>query len=352
MRGIAGAIERSTDPDIIAHFPEYIRCPPELAVSARQRLWFEILRLPARIFIRLVLRPRRDRVGALDPAEVDRVYDREAADYDSKHHLTTRGQDTNWRRMAGWLVSSAPEPSPIVLDLCTGTGLTVVEIARVLREHRRAAKITGLDYNSAMLRRATARLGRVAADFEMLQVAFVRGDATALLGDGTEPTFERASVDIVTQIFGIGGISDPLAVFTGVLGVLREHGRFLLIDMHRPIANLPGEWPLFGTWFQMPRFEAYTYRHTTLPLVLAQLWGWRDTTLDFYLAPLVCEEIDGRHYGFRVLWKTIEPERWWWSFPLMPTCRILLEKVRIEPEEYERRRRILALITAEAQNAA
>src|SRR5262249_4645260 len=150
----------------------------------------------------LVLRPRRDRVGALDPAEVDRVYDREAADYDSKHHLTTRGQDTNWRRMAGWLVSSAPEPCPDVLDLCTGTGLTVLEIARVLREHHRPAKITGLDYNGAMLRRATAHLGRVAAEFELLQVAFVRGDATALMGDGSElETFDRASIDIVTQVF-------------------------------------------------------------------------------------------------------------------------------------------------------
>ena len=198
-----------------------------------------------------------------------------------------------------------------------------------------------------MLEWAGARFGRVAAKFEMQQVAFVRGDATALLGDGFESTtFDRASVDIVMQVFGIGGINDPLAVFAGVLGVLREQGRYLLIDMHCPIANLPGEWPLFGTWFQMPHFEAYTYRQTTLPLVLAQLWGWRDTTLDFYLAPLVCEEIDGRHYGFRVLWKTVEPERWWWSFPLMPTCRILLEKVRIEPEEYERRRRTLALVTA------
>ena len=347
MKKIPDAVSLPNDPDVVAHFPDYVRqASPEIGVGLR--LWFEIMRFPARIFIWLALRPRREQVGPLDATEVDRIYDREAATYDRKHHLTTRGQDTNWRRMAGWLVASASEPCPSVLDLCTGTGLTVLEIVRVLREHRRQVDIIGLDYNKVMLRHAQLRFNRVATRFADQRVAFVRGDATALLGTTSSDmvAFERASFDIVTQIFGIGGVNDPLPVFKSVLGVLREGGRFLLIDMHKPIANLPGEWAFFGAWFQMPRFEAYTYRHTTMPLALARLWGWRDTTLDFYLAPLVCEESEGSYYGFRLLWRTVEPERWWLSFPVMPTCRLLMEKVRIDPKEYEWRQRIMTEVAA------
>jgi ubiquinone/menaquinone biosynthesis C-methylase UbiE len=345
-KNISEALAHATDPDVLSHFPDFVRCPPSLEIGAGLQLWFKTLRLAAKIFIRLALRPRREETGSLDPAEVDRVYNREAADYDWKHHLTTRGQDTNWRRMAGWLVVSAPEPCPAVLDLCTGTGLTILEMRRVLREHGCQAEITGLDYNEAMLRRARARFAGTIDDGP--RVTLVRGDATALLNPTSSDfaTFDAATFDVVTQVFGIGGINDPLAVFESVLSVLRERGRFLLIDMHRPIPNLSGEWFLFGTWLKTPRLEAYSYRHTTLPLVLARLWGWRDTTLDFYLAPLVCHICDGIHYGFRVLWKAFEAERWWLALPLMPTCRIVLEKIRIDPAEYERRQRILSLVAA------
>jgi hypothetical protein len=70
-------------------------------------------------------------------------------------------------------------------------------------------------------------------------------------------------------------------VANSVLAVLREGGRFLLIDMHRPLLGLPGEWALPGFWVRFPRLEYFNYAKTTLPLVLARLWGWRDTTLDF-----------------------------------------------------------------------
>jgi SAM-dependent methyltransferase len=247
--------------------------------------------------------------------------------------------------MAGWLVASAPEPRPSVLDLCTGTGLTVVEMVKVLRLHGRQAAITAVDYNEAMLRHARARFATIP---DGLAVTFERGDATALTGSmsGEFATLPRNSFDIVTQVFGIGGIGDPVAVFRSVLTVLREGGRFLLIDMHRPITELPGEWPVPGAWINYPRWEAFTYLNTTMPLVLARLWGWRDTTLDFYLAPLMCEEADGTCYGFRVVWKYMESERWWLALPVMPTCRLLLEKVRIDRTEYDRRQQIMRLIGA------
>src|SRR6185369_12002340 len=100
-------------------------------------------------------------------------------------------------------------------------------------------------------------------------------------------------------------------------------------------------------WVSLARLELHCYANTTLPLVLSRLWGWRDPTLDFYLAPLVCREEAGVPYGFRLVWRVAASERWWFGLPMMPTCRLLLEKVRLERAEFERRRRILTLIGAE-----
>lgn len=343
---ITRAVEQASDPEILAYFPAYVRRPLELELAWFERLIFYAVKGPAELAIRLLLRPRGRPTGELDATEVDRVYSREAAGYDAKHHRTTRGQDLHWRRAAGWLVAAASEPRPAVLDLCTGTGLTALEIARVLREHWREADITALDYNEAMLTEARKRSALVSELGST--ISFMRGDATALTGPAAPgfQTLQRASFDIVAQVFGIGGISDPISVADSVLSVLREGGRFLLIDMHRPLLGLPGEWALPWFWVRFPRFEYFNYAKTTVPLVLGRLWGWRDPTLDFYLAPLVCHEEEGVPYGFRLVWRVVESERWWFGLPFMPTCRLLLEKVRLERAEYERRQRVLKLIGA------
>lgn len=334
-----------------AWFPLYLHEPLAVKANIFARAWFYLLQLPVKAFIWVVLQPRREQPGSLDQNEVDRVYTRQAHGYDRTHHFTTRGQDTIWRRSAGWMVASfRGKKFPDVLDLCTGTGLTVLEMMRVLREHDKRADIIGLDYNDAMLRVACRRFEADAGAWKFQRpcnVRFVRGDATHLIERkklGSEKIFEQfepASFDVVTQVFGIGGIDDPISVFRETLSVLREGGQYLLIDMHQPIPNLPGEWPFCGAWIRTQGLEMYTYLKTTVPLALARLWAWRDTTLDFYLAPLICVQDGGSYWGFRIVSRVVEPERWWLALPIMSTCRLLLEKVAIDQVEYERRRSIL-----------
>ena len=252
------------------------------------------------------------------------VYTREARAYDRKHHFTTRGQDTVWRREAAWSVLNAARRATNrqirVLDLCTGTGLTIVEITRLLDAWQQSADITGLDLNEAMLSVAKSRT----FSWPHGRLRFARGDAASL------PELP-ATVDIAVQVFGIGGIPDPAPVFKEILRVLREGGEYYLVDMHRPIPHLPGEWPFGYRWWRMPLFEATTYMNTTVPIALARLWGWRDTTLDFYVAPLtVLQDVDGRWYGFDIVWFKQETERWWFGLPLMPTARLLLRKAHID----------------------
>ncbi|MEK7117946.1 MAG: class I SAM-dependent methyltransferase, partial [Patescibacteria group bacterium] len=166
---------------------------------------------------------------------------------------------------------------------------------------------------------------------------FVRGDAMSLA-----ESFELHSIDIVTQIFGIGGIPEPLRVFEGVLQILKPNGQFLLIDMHKPIPEQPGEWPFFLRWCRFPVLEMVTFEETTIPLVLNRLWGWRDTTLCFYLLPLATyRDSDGRYWGFEVKSFEQESQRWWFSLPLMPIARIVVEKTGIAEETARKREAIL-----------
>jgi SAM-dependent methyltransferase len=201
--------------------------------------------------------------------------------------------------------------------------------------------IVGLDYNRAMLEKAQARK----LSENHVNVSFVRGDATNMVAEGGVPKemsdglrqFPEGYFGFVSQVFGIGGIERPDRVFNGVIRLLEEGGRYFLTDMHRPIAGLPGEYFFFG-WRQMPDIEVQTYEETTIPLALRRLWGWRDTTLDFYLLPLTTHQSeDGRWWGFSVLSLDVQSEHWWLGLPVMPVAKTLVEKVQITEGEARKR---------------
>lgn len=199
------------------------------------------------------------------------------------------------------------------------------------------AEVTGLDYNEHML--GVARAGEIAKSD---RVHFVRGDAMDLTA-----IFAPDSFNAVTQVFGVGGIPEPMKVFDGVLRILRPNGRFLMTDMHKPIPQFPGEWPLLLKWLRFPLIEAALYEQVTIPLVLKRLWGWRDTTACFYQLPLITfRDGDGRYWGFEVKSLEQESQRWWFAVPLMPVARIVVEKTEITERVASERQAILAACSA------
>ncbi|MEX1112518.1 MAG: class I SAM-dependent methyltransferase [Candidatus Andersenbacteria bacterium] len=328
------------------YFPSYLSQPTCFHCSSARYAWHAFVQRLIQLSIKLMLQPRRNDSGALDPYVVDDVYTREAATYDRKHHLTTRGQDTMWRRYAGWQVTAlgTARAQPVaILDLCTGTGLAVFEVANILAAHSVSATITGLDRNQAMLGRAHS----YDAQHSGVTTQFVHGDAASLVNTRSSSDdfarFAPGTFDAVTQVFGIGGISEPLPVFEEVLAVLNEGGWFVLVDMHCPIASQPGEWPLFLKWLRTPLLEAVTYQHTTIPLALRRLWAWRDPTLDFYLLPLVTyqDSATGEWWGYETISRVVESERWWLSLPLMPVARMVVRKVRLTQSEAAYRQQLL-----------
>lgn len=319
--------------------PRFLYSPTIMRARGFKVFCLKKVQLLLQAYIYTMLHPRKGEVGSLDGNEVDAVYRREAETYDQKHHLTTSLTDTFWRRAAGWaLVAYARElgKDPRVLDLCTGTGLTIKEMGNVLEEHDLDANFIGLDYTEAMLQMARKKSYR-----NEFKVSFVQGSATKLTQIAE---FKENSFDFVSQVFGIGGI--PLTregsaqVFVETLKVLNAGGRFYLHDMHRPIPSQPGEYPLlvFGG-IPMPLLEIYTYLHTTIPHALERLWGWRDPTINYYLAEFTTYQNGktGKYWGFRILSEGFKAESWWFDFPVMPTKWTLSEKVKISKEEYERR---------------
>ena len=305
--------------ELSQHFPEYILHPVPSSMGKARRLWFLLIRKCFELLIWIKLKPRPTTPGDLDVQEVDEVYAREAKTYNRKHHFTTRGQDLVWRRQAGWFVATLGRKFryPIrVLDLCTGTGLTIQEMEQVAHEWKIEANFIGLDYNQRML--------KVAYDtIPMNGTKFIRSDVRSL-------PFKENAFEATTMVFGVGGIDRPLEVFKETLRCLIPSGQFLMTDIHRPIRSLPGEWP-FLKWHRFASFEEDAYQNTTLPLVLKRLWGWRDPTLSFYLLPLTTyRDEEGLWWGFEVVSFEQESQRWWLSLPLMPVARVVVQKTEID----------------------
>jgi len=324
------------------YFPGYVLEPVMMRVPTGGYWWRVFFQWQLRLAISLFLRPRSGAVGDLDQSEVDGVYDREAVTYDWKHHWTTRWMDTGWRRFAAQViaaqVSNRAGPK-MLLDLCTGTGLTITEMLTELGQWPVGGIIVGVDYNKKMLMQAEQR------DYgsDLWDVRLVRSDATCLtnckLPSNEWTCFDSETFHGVAQVFGIGGISDPISVFRQVLVTLKRGGVYVLVDMHMPIPGQPGRMPLFG---KTPLLEAMTYQRTTIPLALKRLWGWRDTTLDFYLLPLVAwQENEHRWWGWEVLSRFVESERWWLGLPVMPVAKMVVRKVPLSADEGRRRNELL-----------
>lgn len=148
--------------DIKRFLPDYIIKPVKTEYTFFQLLIFGTICAISKVLICLFLRPHGKKISRLGEKDVDNIYSQEASGYDKKHHLTTYGADLSWRRMAGWLLTvinrnNNQKEKIKVLDICTGTGLTIKEMVNVSKEWGFESEFIGLDYNAAMVRIAQER---------------------------------------------------------------------------------------------------------------------------------------------------------------------------------------------------
>ena len=169
--------------------------------------------------------------------------------YDFLNHFLSAGLDLRWRRRAAAACCSAlaqhspRQTTPVVLDLCCGTGdLALAVLAQG------AGRVVACDFSRPMLARAAAKFARKGvAD----RTALVEADALALPLPG-------GSVNAVTCGFGLRNLSDTARGLAEMMRVLVPGGAAVLLEFHQPRAGGPLA-GTFGLYFRriLPRLGAW-----------------------------------------------------------------------------------------------
>ena len=347
------------------YFPEYVFESDDIKIGRFCRFYYQFLLIIFKFFLKWRLKIlghsyREYKEKTLGNKDIENIYTREAKTYEYKHHLTTNFRDTWWRRQIGLEVinyiftNKKNEEKIKLLDIGTGVGLSLEEMFKMFKLFNVKASAIGLDYNQKMLDQANQiTLHRMLKE-ELLkddyrEVRFTRGDARNLTeknGRENLEYFSRDSFDCLTIMFGIGGIDFQLKSMKEQLAVLKPNGILALTDIHRPIVKLKEKWPWFIGRKNANAFTIMAWEKVTKPLVLASLWGWRDPTSIFYLAPLVVDYDKDRniHYGFKQLSFFLNNEFWWFNLPVIPTAKIVLKKIEISKDEFGKRQQTLSII--------
>jgi demethylmenaquinone methyltransferase/2-methoxy-6-polyprenyl-1,4-benzoquinol methylase len=147
--------------------------------------------------------------------------------YDLVNHVITWGLDARWRRRAaGECLTSRPQR---VLDLCCGTGDLAINLAQLAEG---GSEIVGVDYSRPMLEIATAKAMKAGVGGK---VSLIHGDVACL-------PFTEGYFDCVGISFAFRNLTykNPLTAdyLTEVLRVLREGGRFVIVESSQPACRL------------------------------------------------------------------------------------------------------------------
>jgi len=285
--------------------------------------------------------------------QVDNHYTKIAYAYEKRHHKITNRRDMWWRRQIGFDAAtslkqvSMASHTPVLLDICTGIGLSLEEIFKVFKLEGIRVKAYGLDYNNEMLKIAKKRTLPRMKDAKLIannerEIEFVRGNAEDLLNEKVIVDelfrFNFNSVDCITILCGIGCIDNQILSFEQQLKILRTGGVIIMFDMHRPIPDLCTPWPLFPCrlWSLL---EEKSWEEVTVKLILRNLWAWADPTMSFYILPFVIyhDSQNDRYYGFETILRELNTEYWFFKLPAVSTAKIIVKKVEISAEEYAKR---------------
>ncbi|MDX6620527.1 MAG: demethylmenaquinone methyltransferase / 2-methoxy-6-polyprenyl,4-benzoquinol methylase [Gaiellales bacterium] len=191
--------------------------------------------------------PVRDR---LDPADVERMFDRIAGPYDLMNTLMTAGLDRRWRAIAAR--ECGVGRGATVLDACCGTGDLALELARTVG---RIGQVTGLDFSAEMLQRAARKTPGAGA----ATVQWVRGDATAM-------PFADNAYAAATIAFGLRNLPDPEQGLRELARVVRPGGKVVCLEITRPAQGALKKF--YSLWFDrgipalgkvLDRGGAYSY---------------------------------------------------------------------------------------------
>ena len=152
------------------------------------------------------------------------MFDAIAGRYDLLNHLLSGGLDKRWRKRAVSTLQLTGRET--VLDLCTGTADLALA---AMTGPKRARRVIGVDFSSAMLRIGSDKVRR-AGPVGSAAIDLVRGDAARV-------PLKDATVDAATIGFGIRNVEQPVAACREILRVLRPGGALVILEFSLPRAG-------------------------------------------------------------------------------------------------------------------
>ncbi len=161
--------------------------------------------------------------------------------YDRVNRIFTFGRDRSWRRRAAReLLQSKPGR---VLDLCTGTGDFVMELARQSPNSSGEVILEGFDFSAEMLREARRKQEKLQQRMELPQIRFLEGDAG-------EMPFEEGRFDSMGITFGLRNLvyenSNAKKHLSEMYRVLRRGGQLVVLESSKPRSPL---WRVFNNLY-------------------------------------------------------------------------------------------------------
>jgi demethylmenaquinone methyltransferase / 2-methoxy-6-polyprenyl-1,4-benzoquinol methylase len=151
-------------------------------------------------------------------AQVARMFDTIAPQYDRLNRMLSGGIDLWWRKRA--LRYLQAQPPQQVLDVATGTADVAIMTARMLKPRA----IMGIDIANQML-----DFGRV-----KIRNAGLEGVITLETGDSENLRFADGAFDAVTVAFGVRNFENLEKGLAEMLRVLRPGGRVVILEFSRP----------------------------------------------------------------------------------------------------------------------
>jgi demethylmenaquinone methyltransferase/2-methoxy-6-polyprenyl-1,4-benzoquinol methylase len=120
-----------------------------------------------------------------------------------------------------------------VLDVCTGTGEVAVLL---IKEIGKEGHVTGIDFCEDMLAIAREKIGP-------------KDNVSLVVANAKQMDFADSTFDLVTVAFGMRNIPDTAAAITEIRRVLKPGGRFLTLELTRPVKK----------WF-VPIYRWYVFK--------------------------------------------------------------------------------------------
>lgn len=152
------------------------------------------------------------------------IFNTIAPRYDLLNTLLSFNCDRSWRRFT--VARAGLKPGDQALDVCCGTGMLSLELARVVTP---GGRVVGLDFSPAMLQVARRRL-----------VASLYGGSVELIeGNALELPFADNTFDCATIAFGLRNLPDIKRGLAEMQRVVRPGGRVVSLELAKP------SWPLF-----------------------------------------------------------------------------------------------------------